>query len=161
MEGFAWEFEVSTEDADFEGTHAAQFNSIPGIIVTAKHCGQTKIQNFNQNFHTSTEDTTRCLQLQTFKTALPNFQSFAQRNDFPEECAAALMYRADPLNGAHTSEVMFAMKGVCRQIFIISTKYKRLTACLLVFFIVVISVVARKWIIIIIWAKYLMFPLFE
>lgn len=55
------------------------------------------------------------------------------------------------------------MKGVCREIFIISTKYSRLTACLLIFnFHVIshISVVARKWIIII-QAKYLMFPLFE
>lgn len=32
---------------------------IPGIILSARHSGQTRIHNFDQTFHTSTEDTTK------------------------------------------------------------------------------------------------------
>lgn len=72
-----------------------------------------------------------------------------------------------PFNGTHKSEVMLQheAKGVCRQIFIISTKSQSSDGLFAYFFynfhmISHISVVARKWIIII-QAKYLMFPLFE
>lgn len=65
MEGFARVFGVSTKDADFEGTHAAHFDS----SFNSRHyfrC-QTKIHNFDQNFHTNTEDTATMdsLQFQT------------------------------------------------------------------------------------------------
>lgn len=49
-------FGVSTEDADFEGTHSTQFDS----SFNSRHyfrC-QTEIQNFDQNFHPPAEDTT-------------------------------------------------------------------------------------------------------
>lgn len=35
--------------------------------------------------------------------------------------------------GAHKSEVMLTAEGVCGPIFIVSTKYNRFTACLLIF----------------------------
>lgn len=36
--------------------HSLTHPLIPGIIFTAKHCRQTEILNFDQNFHTSVED---------------------------------------------------------------------------------------------------------
>lgn len=41
---------VSTEDADFEGTHAAQF--YPSFNIRHYFLCQTKSHNFDQNFHT-------------------------------------------------------------------------------------------------------------
>ena len=93
------------------------------------------------------------------KSALQNFHQVSQHSQRMCGCPDV----KGGYRGAHKSEVISTTKGVCEQIFIISTEYNHFTTYLLIFnFLVIslISVVARKWIIIV-WTKYLMFPLFN
>lgn len=65
MEGFAWEFPLKMLTLRVHMQHNLIHPLILGIIFAAKRCGQTKIHNFDQNFHTvSTEDIAKMDSLQ-------------------------------------------------------------------------------------------------